>query len=101
MTASLLEVAQALLDDPQGRHWGYALSKASGVRSGVLYPILTRMLDDGWLDDGWEEHDAARKRPPRRYYKITEDGFRELGAVVRRAEIEREARQTRRGLALS
>ena len=44
-----MEVALAIMSDPSGKHWGYALMQESGVRSGVLYPILARMLTDGWL----------------------------------------------------
>jgi PadR family transcriptional regulator PadR len=70
--------------DGSGRHWGYELSKRSGVRSGVMYPVLQRMLDEGWLADGWE--DPARignaKRPPRRYYELTGAGKAALGAVI-------------------
>lgn len=87
MTHALVAVAMALLNDAAGRHWGYELSKASGVRSGVMYPLLTRMLDEGWLADGWEDDaDTGGKRPPRRYYTITDTGRRELGAVLGRAE---------------
>lgn len=75
-TANALAVAQALLADPDAQHYGYPLSKTSGVRSGRLYPMLSRMLDNGWLVDGWE--DAAetrqRQRPARRYYQLTETG---------------------------
>lgn len=89
-TYAMVQVAMALLEDPQGKHWGYQLSKSSGVRSGVLYPILTRMLDSGWLTDGWEEQvDTKKKRPPRRYYEITELGLRELGALQQQAQTER------------
>ncbi len=88
-TYALVQVALALMDDPDGRHWGYELSKHAGVRSGVLYPILHRMLDEGWLEDGWEEQDrVAGKRPPRRYYKLTEQGAVELGAVLQAARNE-------------
>jgi PadR family transcriptional regulator PadR len=82
-TQALLLVAAALLSRPTGRHWGYDLSKQTGLRSGILYPILQRMFDEGWLSDGWEEASSSgrRKRPPRRYYKITELGLRELGAL--------------------
>ena len=63
------------------------MSKQSGVRSGVMYPILARMLDEGWLTDGWE--DQARvgraKRPPRRYYELTDKGEAALGAVIAEA----------------
>jgi DNA-binding PadR family transcriptional regulator len=43
--------------------------------SGVLYPMLTRMLDEGWVEDGWEDRTTIReKRPPRRYYVLTDKG---------------------------
>lgn len=91
VTHSLVLVAVAILQIDQeegGRIWGYALSKKSGVRSGVLYPQLDRMLGEGWLEDHWEEHDEAKKRPPRRYYALTDAGRMELGAVVKRADRE-------------
>jgi PadR family transcriptional regulator PadR len=80
----LIAVAMALMEDPNGRHWGYDLSRRSGIRSGVMYPLLSRLLEQGWLTDGWEDPKTIKqKRPPRRYYELTEDGQRELGAVAR------------------
>ena len=78
--------------DGSGRHWGYELSKRSGVRSGVMYPILQRMLNEGWLADGWEDQPQAgrAKRPPRRYYELTDEGKAALSAVL--AEARRDAR---------
>ncbi|GAA2685872.1 PadR family transcriptional regulator [Nonomuraea recticatena] len=84
-THALIQVALALMEDIQGRQWGYELSKRAGVRSGVLYPILHRMLDEGWLEDGWEEAEGLGKRPPRRYYKLTDQGVSELGALLSQA----------------
>ena len=82
-THSLVLVAMAILSEPTARHWGYDLSKKSGVRSGVLYPMLTRMLEEGWLDDGWENPDTiVEKRPPRRYYELTSRGQQQLGGIV-------------------
>jgi PadR family transcriptional regulator len=75
-------VAIAIMSDPAGRHWGYELTRKSGVRSGVLYPILSRMLAEEWLTDGWEDPATTGGRPPRRYYELTEAGKRELGAVL-------------------
>lgn len=90
-THALVQVAFALLDDPDGRHWGYDTSRKTGVRAGVLYPILARMLAKGWLTDGWEDPATITdKRPPRRYYQLTECGRTELGAVL--AEARRDAR---------
>ncbi|MGH3911891.1 MAG: PadR family transcriptional regulator [Pseudonocardiaceae bacterium] len=85
-THALVQVTMALLDNPTGRHWGYQLSKRSGVRSGVLYPMLTRMLDQSWLTDGWEDPATIHeKRPPRRYYELTDKGRLALGAVLQQA----------------
>lgn len=93
MTYALVQVAIAMMEDPIGRHWGYQLSKASGIRSGVLYPILTRMLNVGWLTDGWEEpQETEGKRPPRRYYELTDDGRVQLGALL--ADARRDPRFT-------
>jgi|SRR5665647_2171720 len=86
ITHSLVQVMIALMDDPEGRHWGYDLSRRSGVRSGVLYPILRRMVDEEWLTDGWEDSSEIKEgRPPRRYYVLTAEGVSHLGAVIQGA----------------
>jgi PadR family transcriptional regulator, regulatory protein PadR len=94
-TYALVQVAIALMADAGVRHWGYELSKQSGVRSGVMYPLLQRMLDKGWLADGWEDQaqTGRAKRPPRRYYELTDAGKIALGALV--AEARRDARFSR------
>jgi PadR family transcriptional regulator PadR len=85
-THSLVLIAMALMADPSERHWGYDLSRRSGVRSGVLYPTLQRMLDESWVRDGWEEQGEVRaKRPPRRYYELTDKGKAELGGLLSEA----------------
>lgn len=82
-THALIQVAIALMDEPDKRHWGYDLSRRTGVRSGVLYPILRRMLEDGWVDDGWEDRaEIIGKRPPRRYYELSAKGKAEIGAIL-------------------
>ena len=91
VTHSLVLVAVALLQMDQesnARIWGYALSKRSGVRSGVLYPTLDRMMSEGWLEDAWEGRERGYKRPPRRYYTITAQGRADLQALVMRARRE-------------
>lgn len=83
-THTLVQVAAALAAAPDERHWGYQLSKRSGVRPGAMYPVLDRMLGEGWLADGWEtmtDH-SAKQRPPRRYYRLTEDGKTGLRALL-------------------
>jgi PadR family transcriptional regulator PadR len=91
-TYAFIQIALALMADPGGRHWGYQLGKESGVRSGVMYPQLQRMLEQGWLADGWEEQALAgrAKRPPRRYYQLTDKGRAALGGEI--AAARRDAR---------
>jgi PadR family transcriptional regulator PadR len=57
-----------------------------------MYPILARMLDEGWLTDGWEDQAQVGrpKRPPRRYYELTDNGRAALGAMI--AEAHRDVR---------
>lgn len=92
-TRALNEVAVALLENPRDRHWGYELSRASGVRSGVIYPLLRRLLEQGLLIDGWEDPAKISGRPPRRYYQLTDAGRAELAAVAHAAQAEGSARE--------
>jgi PadR family transcriptional regulator PadR len=86
MTSATVAVVAALLDAPEAQHWGYDLSRRANVRSGVLYPMLQRMLEEGWLEDGWEDpSQTTDKGPPRRFYKITDLGLAEFGALMRSA----------------
>ena len=48
------------------------------VVEGTLYPLLTRLKNAGWLDYRWEE---SKSGPPRKYYKLTENGERLLAAL--------------------
>lgn len=41
------------------------------VVEGTLYPLLTRLKNDGMLSYRWEESTSG---PPRKYYKLTELG---------------------------
>ncbi len=69
-----LKVFGALLDDPQGWHYGYALSKITGLASGTLYPILMRLVDRDLLETRWEPAETPG-RPPRHVYRLTPDGL--------------------------
>ena len=51
------------------------------VVEGTIYPLLTRLKNDGLLNYRWEESSSG---PPRKYYGLTETGeifLRELGAT--------------------
>lgn len=56
-----------------GPQYGYALLKATDLKSGTLYPILMRLTDRGFLTASWEELQSPG-RPPRQSYKLTPKG---------------------------
>lgn len=68
------------------RREGYAfdlvrvLSERALVTSeGTIYPLLARLRREGLATTTWQESEAG---PPRRYYRITEDGRRALDSFV-------------------
>lgn len=81
VTRRLVQLAQALMDDPQGKHWGYQLMQDTGVPSGVIYPLLTRMLDEGWVRTRSNKTGVALG-PSRTYYVVTAKGRKELATVL-------------------
>jgi PadR family transcriptional regulator, regulatory protein PadR len=69
-----LALLSALMEQPRTWQHGYELSKATGLKSGTLYPILIRLSDEGLLDSRWK--DAERPgRPPRHVYRLTSTGL--------------------------
>ena len=56
-------------------HYGYALARETGLRSGTLYPILIRLAESGWLETQWTEPDRPGV-PPRHTYRLTSAGAR-------------------------
>jgi DNA-binding PadR family transcriptional regulator len=70
-----LRVLDALLEDAGAWHYGYALSRRTGLRSGTLYPILIRLAERGWLETRWAPSERPG-RPPRHTYRLTAEGAR-------------------------
>ena len=46
---------------------------------GTIYPLLARLRQDGLFETTWHE---STQGPPRRYYKLTEDGRAALDAFI-------------------
>ena len=63
---------------------GYDLSKALGIASGTLYPLLVKMEGAGLLYSRWEDGDPQKMgRPRRRYYRINGQGIRAVTTRMR------------------
>ena len=69
-------VLSELAADPAVDRYGYELSKATGLASGTLYPILMRLEQRGLLEARWEV--STR---PRHVYRLTRDGLATAKAV--------------------
>lgn len=82
ITVALVKVARVLLADT-GAWYGFDLSRRARVRSGVLYPMLARMLKQGWIEDAWDDASTIPEgQRPRRYYQLTDLGRAELTRIL-------------------
>ncbi|MBU6321002.1 MAG: PadR family transcriptional regulator [Patescibacteria group bacterium] len=50
------------------------------TQEGTLYPLLSKMRQDGLLDYEWQESEAG---PPRKYYRLTAKGRERLAETER------------------
>lgn len=97
LTPAMLQVLLALAD---GDKHGYAVlkevSRRSGgtvtLRTGTLYTVLKRFVDDGLVAETGERPDPSLDDERRRYYRLTERGravaiaeTERLGEMVRQA----------------
>ena len=61
------------------RH-GYDLARATGLKSGTLYPLLMRLNAEGLLEAEWRSP-AEPGRPPRHVYRLSEAGLQVARAL--------------------
>ena len=56
--------------------YGFDIMEETGLTSGTIYPALERLERLGYARSHWEDAAEAQRerRPPRRYYSITEAG---------------------------
>ncbi|MGH3733035.1 MAG: PadR family transcriptional regulator [Acidimicrobiales bacterium] len=66
------------------------LAEAGGLvtSEGTVYPLLTRLRNDGLVDTYWQE---SNEGPPRRYYRITPEGEMSLKPFIEQWERFRDA----------
>src|SRR5215469_4145698 len=68
------ELLAVMLRKPRTWHYGYELSRETGLSSGTLYPLLIRLNDQGLLESRWQEPERPGK-PPRHVYRLTSEGL--------------------------
>lgn len=70
----------------RGHRYGFDVIEETGLTSGTVYPALERLERRGLARSRWEDARVAHeeKRPPRRYFEITDDGEAELIRALER-----------------
>lgn len=61
------------LQNAEGPIWGFEICRITGLKSGTIYPILSRLNGHGWVDT-WLEDSPHPGRPPRRLHQLTDRG---------------------------
>jgi DNA-binding PadR family transcriptional regulator len=69
-----------------GVRYGFDVMDATGLPSGTVYPALSRLENLAYVSTHWEDPAVAQreKRPPRKYYTITDSGKHALLEATRR-----------------
>ena len=67
-----------------GHPYGFDIMDATGLASGTVYPVLSRLERDGLVRSWWEDEAeaAGQGRPARRYYEVTGEGAAALAQSV-------------------
>jgi DNA-binding PadR family transcriptional regulator len=87
MSGPTLKLLKLLLENPQEGRSGAQISKATGIGSGTMYPLLQRLELAKWIEGDWEDvNPADAGRPKRRFYKLTPTG--QVGATKALAELQ-------------
>lgn len=73
-TPQTVQVFGELLVSAREWHYGYDISRNTGLKSGTLYPILIRLTEHRLLETKWETTESGR--PPRHLYRLTASGLR-------------------------
>jgi PadR family transcriptional regulator, regulatory protein PadR len=81
VTEATLDVLEALMG-PDDDLYGYKIALQAGRKTGVVYPILDRLVEAGWVIGEWESPERGERGPRRRFYRLSPDGLRAASALL-------------------
>lgn len=84
-------VLERFAQRPTAWRYGYELSRATGLKSGTLYPILMRLAECSLLETKWVT--TADGVPPRHTYRLTRRGIELVRSTLAQARSGRLVRQ--------
>lgn len=88
LSSQTIKVLTAVATSQHQWSYGLEISKATGLKSGSLYPILMRLDERGLLESCWLQPEKLG-RPPRHGYKITATGLSVLeGHVAEQSQLD-------------
>jgi DNA-binding PadR family transcriptional regulator len=97
MTMPTLQVLRALLDGGPSDRYGLRICEETGLPSGTVYPILSRLERAGWLDSEWEAVDPVSEgRPRRRIYTLSKAGAETARRKIAEAHLALGSRRSHR-----
>lgn len=71
LTLATRNVLHTLLDNTGRDMYGLEIANECGLPTGVVYPILLRLQNAGWLTSKWGDEQSGARR---RYYSFTTTG---------------------------
>jgi PadR family transcriptional regulator, regulatory protein PadR len=83
-SAQTLAVLAELAAIPSQWRHGYGIARATGLKSGTLYPVLVRLANRGLVEAFWEDEQPSG-RPRRHLYRLTPEGLAAAGAALAQA----------------
>jgi PadR family transcriptional regulator PadR len=73
LSSETLRVLERFVARPTDWHYGYELSRETGLKSGTLYPILMRLEKHALLEARWVMTEDGV--PPRHTYRLMPNGL--------------------------
>ncbi|MFG1751432.1 PadR family transcriptional regulator [Streptosporangium sandarakinum] len=85
LTRTTRDVLDVFLADPDGETYGLQLCQVTGLGPGTVYPILSRLVQAGWLQSSWQD-DHSGRGARRRLYRMTDKGRVEAHEALKARE---------------
>lgn len=85
MTLTTLLILGRLTAAPGGELYGLQIIQSTGLSSGTVYPLLSRLEEHGLVESRREHIDPKQEgRPQRRFYRLTPAGADQAQAQAAR-----------------
>jgi PadR family transcriptional regulator len=95
LSRQTLLVLQSCVERSTDWHYGYELSRETGLKSGTLYPILMRLETCKLLEARWVS--TQEGVPPRHVYRLTPSGLELARTQLAEARARRAVQQPAMG----